>query len=78
MRAILPVLFQRVHERLHSNRVRAVIFLQVIDVKLNGMTFANVADGEEVPLTVVQCVVVEVEVKVVLALPDPFNFSQVA
>ena len=42
------------------------------------MTLCYVAHAEEVPLRVVECVVVEVKIQVVLAFFYPFNFSQVA
>ena len=42
------------------------------------MAFSNVPDGEKVPLRVVECIVVKVEIQVVLTLSDALSLSKVA
>ena len=78
MRSVLAILLERVDERLHANGIRTVILLQVVDVKFDCVPLANVSNGEEVPLAVVECVMVKVEEKVVLALSNAFDLAQVA
>ena len=78
MSAILPILLERVDEGFHADGVRAVILLQVVDIELDCVALANVADGEEVPLAVGQRVVIKVEEQVVLALANTLNLPQIA
>ena len=42
------------------------------------MAFSNVPYGEKVPLRVVECIVVKVEIQVVLTLSDALSLSKVA
>ena len=44
MRTVLSVLLHRVDKRLHSNRVRAFIFLQIVDVEAYSVAFTDVPD----------------------------------
>merc|ERR1711884_706269 len=78
VRLIQLVLLGGVDERLHSNRIAAVILLQVVDVEADGVTLANISHGKEEPLGVVERIMVEVQKQIVFAVPDPFDLAQVA
>ena len=78
MGTILSILLYWVHEWLHAYLVTAIIFLQVVDIELDSVTFTDVSDREKVPLTVRKRVVIELKVHIILAFADLFNFSQVA
>lgn len=52
MGTVLPVLLDGVDEWLHADLVSAVILLQVVDVEFDCVPFANIANGEEVPLAI--------------------------
>ena len=61
MCTVLPILLDRIDERLHADRVSAVILLQVVDIKFDCVTLAYIANGKEVPLAVVERVVIEIQ-----------------
>ena len=42
------------------------------------MAFSDIPNGEKVPLRVVECIVVKVEIQVVLTLSDALSLSKVA
>ena len=42
------------------------------------MAFSNIPNGEKVPLRVVECIVVKVEIQVVLTFSDTLSFSEVS
>lgn len=42
------------------------------------MAFSNIPYGEKVPLRVVECIVVKVEIQVVLTFSDTLSFSEVS
>ena len=77
MCTILSILLDRVDEWFHANGIRTVILLQVVDIELDSVPLANVANGEEVPLTVGESVVVEIQEEIVLAVSNAFNFPQI-
>ena len=77
MGAVLPVLLDGVDEGLHANLVRAVVLLQVVYVELDCVAFADIANGEEVPLAVGERIVVELQEEVVFALTDSLCLPQV-
>ena len=52
MSTILPVLLDGVDERLHADLVSAVILLHVVDVEFDCVPFADISNGEEVPLAI--------------------------
>ena len=78
MGTVLPVLLDGVHEWFHADLVAAVILLQVVDIEFDRVPFADIANGEEVPLAIGERVVVELQEEVVLALTDAFDLSQIS
>ena len=58
--------------------IAAIVLLKVVYVELYSVAFSNVPYGEKVPLRVVECIVVKVEIQVVLTLSDALSFSKVA
>ena len=72
------VAFHRVNKWLHSDRVRGVIFLEIHHVEFVSASFRDVSNGEEVPLRVVESVMVEVQEQVVLEVVNLSHFAEVA
>lgn len=72
------VFLLRKNKRFHANVVRGVILLQIVDIEANRVPLANIAHRKEVPLRIVERVVVKIQKEVVLAVLHPFNLSQVA
>ena len=72
------VAFHRVNEWLHSYCICWVVFLEIHHVEFVSASLGNVSDGEEVPLRVVEGVVVEVQKQVVLAVSKLFHFAEVS
>ena len=72
------VAFHRVNEWLHSDRVRGVIFLEIHHVEFVSASFRDVSNGEEVPLRVVESVMVEVQEQVVLVVVNLSHLAEVA
>ncbi len=60
MGTVMSVLLLRVDKRFHSNCICAFIFLQIVDIEAHRVSFTNVSNGEEVPLRVVECIVIKV------------------
>ena len=80
MRLVNLVLLIGVDERFHANWITAVVFLQIVDVEANSMAFPDVSNWKEVPLRVVERVVIEIQIQIVLALTirNALNFAQVS
>ena len=75
---VQSVLLDRVDKRLHADMIAAIVLLKVVYVELYSVAFSNVPYGEKVPLRVVECIVVKVEIQVVLTLSDALSLSKVA
>ena len=75
---VQSILLDRVDKGLHAYTIRALILLKVVDVEFDSVALPNVSHREKVPLRVVQCIVVKVQIQVVLTVSDALNFSQVA
>ena len=75
---VKPVLLDRVDKGLHPYIIAAFILLKVVYVELYSVPFSNVSHREKVPLWVVECIVVKVEIQVVLTVSDALNLSEVS
>lgn len=75
---VQSVLLDRVDKGLHADMIAAIVLLKVVYVELYSVAFSNVPYGEKVPLRVVECIVVKVEIQVVLTLSDTLSLSKVS
>ncbi len=78
MSTIMSVLLTGVDKRFHSNCICTLIFLQVVDIEAHSVSFTNVSHGEEVPLRVVECIMVKVQEQIVLIFFDFLDFSEIS
>ena len=76
--ALRFVAFHRVNEWLHPDCVCGVVFLEIHHVEFVSASFRNVSNGEEVPLGVVESVMVEVKEQVVFIVVNLPHFTEVA
>ena len=75
---VQSVLLDRVDKGLHADMIAAIVLLKVVYVELYSVAFSNVPYGEKVPLRVVECIVVKVEIQIVLTLSDALSLSKVS
>ena len=75
---VQSVLLDRIDKGLHADMIAAIVLLKVVYVELYSVAFSNVPYGEKVPLRVVECIVVKVEIQIVLTLSDALSLSKVS